>query len=613
MQDNCQQEFAAEPFNVAISGTDNLALLKNVAFTTVGMPYHPSNGSNYLGNITLFDYIKIAIQQTGLSDLPLRIYSNIFENTTTDRSTDATAEMFQETIMHTGRYLNSDGTWKDLYTILNDLGSAFNFQIFQDDGCWQITRLQEASQVSGNAIPGVEHNLITGTKKAITLNANVSIVYQSIQALDGADQVSRIQRPFKYVKETFNYSQPASFIANSDLQMPSDATPFASNTVGNIRYDKYNLQTYFPSWRYRNGDTSYLQVEYDILQNREIDRYIYTPGHAGMTSGIEFNPIAVSAGDSLDFTLQFKMLNNDNNTLRFWVRFVIIQDNGYKRDLLDNIGDPFGTYWAAAQNAIYWDDGFGIYYEIPASNVKTNYTTWSFSAINSNTKPPIKFIGDGILLVEVFGTNGTNTSNRQDAVWKDISLTINNYIGESTLVTGQYHNNEQFPLIKNNYDEEVQIDDSPRNSIAGTLFTDKLTNFDYTDPDRGNTQTELGDIYFTRTKNWHRFTNAETLRLGQIMVIERLNQSWRPQNLLRRARTIIEGSFLGLKDINNNFVGLQCLFTVDSLPGVWFVLGSMQEINWVENTYKAVLNELYAENDTAPVSTYNFAYIYKTS
>jgi hypothetical protein len=245
VQDNCEEEFAAEPFNVSLSGTDNLALLKDVAFTTEGMPFDVANGE-FLGTISLFDFIKIALQQTGLADLPLRIFSNIFENTTADRSTSATAEMFFETFLSTGKYLNDDGTWQDIYSIVQDILTTFNCCLCQENGAWNIVRRQESYLFTDNKIAGVEHDLTTGTKTAIELDFNWPVVFGSNIFLDKADAVSRINRPFKYVKETFNFQQPASFIAHADLQLPDGAVPYETTTVGDIRYDKYSIATYFP-------------------------------------------------------------------------------------------------------------------------------------------------------------------------------------------------------------------------------------------------------------------------------------------------------------------------------------------------------------------------------
>lgn len=620
VQDSCQQDLAAEPFEVSLKGTDNLALLKNIPFTSEGMPYHPANGSQYIGNISLFDFFKIALIQTGLGDLPLRIYSNVWENTINDRGSDATSEMFQQILIYTGKYLNEDGTWQDLYTILTDILKAFNCQLSQENGAWNIYRMQEAS-LFANEIPGVEHNLTTGDKTAITLDAVIPIIFGSETGpnggniLDGADAISRIQRPFKFVKETFNYNQPV-LINGADLKLPDNATPYESTADGNLRYDKYSLATYFPQWRQREDDASYLVVVTDTSSTpeNEVDRYIYSPAIGGGNGGVQFAPIPVTKGDVMDFSLQFKRPTNSSNNERFWIRFILITTTPSNTALVDDpTNADLGWYWNNPGDPHFWDENEGWYYQTDAGQPKTDWLTWSFESIDSNTvKSRLKFPADGMLMIIVEASNGGNhsTNPRSDYIWKDINLRIENFINDSTTIIGQTHLNEQDKVIKNDYDETIQIDDSPRNSIAGTLFTDALTNFDYTDSHTGDV-TGIGDIYFTRTKSWHRSNIAEERRLGEIIVYERMHQAFKP-------RTVIEGTLYGLRnklsDDSWNFVSLLSIVNIDFLSSLNFIFG-MLEVDWQNATYKAVLNELYQTDDTGEPFEFDyfFNYLFKTS
>lgn len=611
VQDNCQQDFTSEPFEVSLGGTDNIALLKDVAFTTEGMPYHTENG-NYLGDISLFDYIKIAIQQTGLSDLPLRIYSNIFENTNDDRSDDPTIESFQQVFMNTGRYINNDGGWQDLYLILTDILTTFNCCLAQENGAWNIFRRQESYLFTDAKIPGVEHNLTTGDKTDIELDFNWPIVFDTHIFLDKADHISRIQRPFKFAKETFMFEQPESYIANSNLQLPSGAVPYETETIGDIIYNRYSIADYFPEWRQRDDDISYLQTEFSISQNREVERYIVTPGIAGNHMyGIQFKAIPVTAQDRMNFSLRLKMLADENETLRFFVKFILIRPDGLWYNLFATSAVVDGSLrWAGPNVSTTWDTNAGNYLELAASTDKTqwvNYDLFQLVGVENELTTYMPFPADGMLMIQVLAT-APSAAAHVTTVWKDLNLTIENYINDSTQITGQYHLNEQDKNIKNIYDEEINIDDSPRNTIAGTLFTDALTNFDYEDTNQ-NTNTEIGNVHFTRTRVWHRAEIDEERRLGEIIVFERMHQAF-------KARTVIEGTIYGLRNpIGDewNFVSLLCLLTLDSLPNLNFIFG-MLEIDWMNATYKTVLNELYqTDADDEPFDyDYIFSYIYKT-
>lgn len=622
VQDSCEQEFTSEPFTVTLKGTDNLALLKDVAFTTESMPYHTDNG-NFLGDISLFDYIKIAIQQTGLTDLPLRIYANVFENTNDDRTDSDTTESFQQVFMNTGRYLSDDGGWENLYNILIDIFTTFNCCFCQDNGAWNIFRRQESNLFTDNKIPGVEHNLTTGDKAAIELDYNWPVAFVPITQnfqnkifLDRADHISRINRPFEFIKETFIFDQPGSYIANADLQLPDGAVPYETETAGDIRYDKYSIADYFPFWRQREDDTSYVQTEFSISGNRETDRYIVTPGISGNHMyGIQFKAIPVTAKDRLDFSLQFKMLSDSSETLRFFVKFILMRPDGQWYNLFATPDVLDGSLrWAGPNVSFTWDTNAGNYMEIPASTDKREWVTYdlfSLVGVENDAKTYLPLPVDGMLMVQVLST-APSSAEHLTTVWKDINLTIENYINESTQIIGQYHNNEQNLLpgqkIKNNYDEEINIDDSPRNTIAGTLFTNAVTNFDYEDTVQG-TNTEIGDVHFTRTSIWHRSNIDEERRLGEIMVYERMVNAY-------KARTVIDGSLYGTRrEISEgewNFVCLLCLLSIDSLPGLQFIFGVL-EVDWANANYKAVLNELYSDDDAEFDYDYIFNYIYKTT
>lgn len=606
VQDNCQQDYTAEPFEVTINGTDNVALLKDVAFTTEGMPYHTDNG-NYLGDIALFDFIKIAIQQTGLSDLPLRIYSNIFENTTDDRGDDLTAEMFQQIFMNTGRYIDNEGSWQDLYTILTDILTTFNCCLCQENGAWNIIRRQESYLFTDNKIPGVEHDLTTGAKTAIELDYMWPIIFDTDIILDKADHISRIQRPFKFAKETLNYISLLQ-IKNADLQLPIGAVPYETETIDGIRYDRYDIPTYFPDWVPRNGDNSWLMVVTDtnVLPESEIDRYIHKVPAFDIKRGTQFNPIIVSENDALDFTLQFKTLHTDGF---FWVRFRLLTFDGeyYSLNLHLPVGDPFLS-WDSASTSDWFSDADGI----RASKSGDANAWFTYSMFQYIDDPdPVLIPADGVLLIEVDG-NSSDTEGgfgTYTTYWKDINLNITQYVNESSQISGHYHLNEQNKNLKNVYDEEIKIDDTPRNSIAGTLLNDDITDINYTDTETGE-QTGIIDIHFTRTSAWHRKDIIENRRLGEIIVFERMHQAF-------KSRTVIEGTLYGLRhqlsDDSWNFVSLLCLLTLDSLPDRNFIFGLL-EVDWMNANIKTVLNELYQTNaDDEPFDfDYIFSYIYKT-
>ena len=134
---------------------------------------------------------------------------------------------------------------------------------------------------------------------------------------------------------------------------------------------------------------------------------------------------------------------------------------------------------------------------------------------------------------------------------KDITLEYFALINASTKVIGHTHTDAQIPSINNRYDEEIYMDDSPSNSIQGTLF---LVSF-------------LDGIR-ARTTIWDkRLGSGEELRLGQLITNERL--FWR-----RKPRVKLNGTLIGLVKNGKHVQKNMCL-QYNYFPNKNFVLGTL--------------------------------------
>lgn len=608
VQDGTSEPLTDRKHVITLKATDNLGLLKNVKWNEVEIPV------DYNQKLSLIYFIQYSLKATGLyspnttidMSLPLRVYDNLFENTRPDRGDDIEADPLQSTVLHANMFQNSDGTWQDLYTVLETVLKSLNATLIQANGYWNVIRIPEYKLFDG-AIPGTEY-FDTTTVNAVTLGSAITIDRNGTIEPIAEDQTKNIQRPVKLVKNTFNYKQPGSFIKQNDLQLPPGATPYATSTVSGIRYDKYALATYFPEWTQRKSDASYLQVETDTTTTpeNEINRYIVSPGLAGDNGSVQFPAIDVTKGDSLDFSLQFKMLSSNSNQQRFWIRFTLIQTDGNHKTLVDDPTNAgFGWYWNAGSSANFWDEDEGWYYEVAAGDPKTDWLTWSFSSIDTNTKESrLRFPADGMLIIDIIASNGGNpsTNPRYELVWKDISLSLTQFINESTKIIGQTHTDTGISTNKAIKEDDIDIDDSPRNPIAGTLFINDLTNFDYTDSVTGEA-TNIGDIFFTRTKSWHRGSISEELRLGNIITQERLKLNY-------TSRQIIEGTFKNLRYGSNEFVSMLSLFEFGFITGKKFLLASAT-FDYMACTFNGRLIEIYKTGESF-TDTYLFNYLYKT-
>lgn len=522
-------------------------------------------------------------------NLPVAAYLNIFENNTQDRSDVATIDMLQQTVIETSNLQASANEYKTCFDILNSLLTAIRGTLFQIRSTWNIVRSEEYRLFADAAVPGTLYTSRMVVDSAITLSPLLDIGPTEAVIPINENQQSRVLRPYQFVRKTFNYVQPSEIITQSDLSIVAGAVPYESTVVDDIRYDKFSIASYFPAWKQTHGDTSYLQVVTDNITNNEIDRYIYTPGVTNQHRGIQFNNIVVTANDSFEFSLQFKMLTANNDTLRFWVRMILVTASGQYYALVD-LWQQASPHWEGPFNVSFWDQTLGNYFEVAPESDKQNWTQWSIINVagGTNTALPL-FPVDGIMLIEVRGTNGTDNSGRQDTVWNNINITFNNAINQNSVVKGQVHTQSQNIAAKSNSATDTQFDDSPINTISGTLLRVPQVTFG----------ANIGALYFYRTVRWHRATLTESLRLGELTSYDDLFSQ-------RKPRAIIEGDFRGIDGVN---IGSVLRFSF--ADGKNFVNGVFL-INYMTCIWNTSAYEMYDDDevDEDLVNVYQFRYLY---
>ena len=614
IQDGVSEPVTDRKHVITLKATDNLALLKSIKWNEATGDYFEPHPLSY--------FFRYCLKQTGLysndvllsPSLPLRLFGNLFENTTNDRGDDAEADPYAETILYSGIFQNTDSTWIDCYSILEQILSSINACLVQADGCWNVLRTPEYELFTDGQILGTQYVYNgSGTDiDAITLEPLVTIDRTGADVYPiEENQNKSMLRPYKYILNTFDYNQP-SFIIQQDLQIPLDAVPFDTSTDAGIRTDSYDLATYFPDWIQRNGDTSYLVIETDtnVTPEQELDRFIVTPYVGGASgdviAGVQLNPITVSKNDRIDFSLSWKTYPLDTDSQApFWIRFLLITDTDIYNLVQDPTeaappgGDPDNkrlTWEVIADNTLWDSSSEGVLMFIVQSLAEiTDLTQYQFYQLSDRTVgvvPPIPV--DGILLIEILGNNNNAFDGHQYG-WKDIKLNILNFINESIQITGQTHTDTGISTIKAISESNVNIDDSPSNTIAGTLFTDELSDFSYVDSVDGE-DTELGAIYFTRTKTWHRSDLSESLRLGNIITQERLA-------LRFKSRLTVEGSFRNLRYDTDKFISLLSMFNIGFYEGKHFLPAGM-EINYMDCSFQSKLIEVFNDEDIIGTSVF---------
>lgn len=599
--DNCSEQITDISHVISLNANDGLGRLQTQYFIDTGTF---NLNQPLIRNWTLSELILgYILPSVGLNIL-VRVWLNIFENSTDDRTVHDYLTMLPETAFSTKYFINDDGTTQTLYDALNNILIDLRCVLTQADGVWQIMRWGDIRIFSDGTMPGTVYGSGGADFEAITFDAALDIG-RGIEHLPiNENQDGRILRPYQFSKETFNYKQPV-FIAQYNLQIAKGATPFATNTTGGFIYDDYSIADYFDAWIQTHGDTSYLEVvSTDTTPPTETDRYIITPGATDEQRGIQLNSIPVTKGDSFDFSLQYRTDTDTDDTLRFWVRFILILSDAtfYALAQFPEVGSSVNVHWTGPFSTDSWDANLGIYKENtnPSNIDTTQWQNWSISEfVETGGQLPL-IPADGVMLMEVRGTNGSNSSNRQTTWWKSMVLTMNQYINQSTQIIGQFHNNSQDALIKNNLQYDIDFDDSPRNTILGTLFTNALSNFDYTDVTTGG-QTQIGNVYFTKTALWHREGITEARRLGDL-------NTYNDLFMQRKIRTIIEGDFFGLSGVY-----LMRLINFTWLSPKKFIFGTAS-FDYMSCIWHATFYEIFetGEVDGDLDNTYLFNYIYNT-
>jgi hypothetical protein len=510
VQDNCQEQFAFPPYVVTLKGTDNLALLKEVALNTAfnesalrkvyesslsaditisglntiaiteplivvsedttkmnvlnygGIDYtiasasydagahvltliiaspeeFPANGTftgqsytiyttpNIFGKVSLYDIFTVLLSNTGIS-LPLRVYANIYENTTHDRGDDPVATFLEQTYVHCGEFQNEDGTWQDCYSILEKILFAFNGCLFQAEGVWVLMRYCEASLFTDNKILGTEFpaDLISAAS-AVTLDPNVEFDKDAEIIFFNANQITRINRPFKDVKLTFNYVQPKNLIRNINLDEQGVLLNTSTISDPGQPDDGYIVREYsLPYWfetGFSGQPTVFLRVisspVIDSVDEIEVERYIVLSG------GTYGGPYLRSSSFFLD--------KNDRVKISFTMRTKNSQNGPSNNDFVFRTVNGGTEYKINFNNGVTtdgsWATGAGAVFTYSSTDDIGNWTNFEVDSLGA---PVDGYFDIGLNQLDFSGTI-------EETHYKDFRIEYIPYINETSRIIGQYH------------------------------------------------------------------------------------------------------------------------------------------------------------------------------
>ena len=519
---------------------------------------------NYRGRLSVAQILNICLKPTNA-----KIYTNVYSHL--QPVGGSTYRWMEDVFIDTNSFLIGD-TYKDCYTIMNDILSRFNATIMQAHGEWVIIRIDEHIEY-GNAVGGFKYDTDFIYDSNIILdNVFDAGVGRPTVALNGL--TASLQRPLRFAKEKFEYKNPAELLRNANFSRVGrllDRYAQGENTVF-----EYEMKDWDAGHEWTTGGNGYVAssaqrfIRVTKRLNEELDRVGVIKGISGFDDRAcaECYPIEVSAGDVVSYSFDYR----SNQALPSPTHFYFIVN------LVTSV-----NFTPKAANNRYlrengeWSPNLKLDSFIPAG-----MSSQSWQSVKVTSKP-LPF--DGILYVKLAQvTQANNAAN--ETYYKNLNFDITKNISDQGNVTGHAHTDAQNKTINNNLDRDIVIDDSPSNAIAGTLF---LSSFN------GRLQ--------NRVKLWQRGTSSNQYRLGEIITFDDLFA----RNIQRKK---LEGTLF--KIVQGHILSALTVVRYDYFAATNFTFGQL-EIDYRNDSATGTLYELYKDSETKGdlLEFYTFKYLYK--
>lgn len=510
------------------------------------------------GYLSLAQIIALCLKSTQL-ELGCRVLSQLYP-------IDGDTGRWLDDTFLLGTTFKSGDSWDSCYDVLEKIMSRYYASCFQSYGIWYIVRwgeLWNRRTSTGAELLGWAYD------EDMTYSIDITEIKDFYYA-EGNDieagLLRSILRPYNYVRETFNYNQPADILKNANFTNLGALRN--EYNVGSITYREYEL----PDWyNYAPSPGPYpsrfIRVESDSI-GQELGRYVVVVGPTWDSSGgIQSSDITVSKDDVIEWTFTYR--SNVSQPGVVGNVFIVWLKNGSTNLYLNNNGE--------------WTNIRGFYFNVLSGD---NTNQWHTVSIKSNQVP-----FNGVITVHL----GTVVSNLIfESQFKDLSFNIIYSINGSTKIIGHTHKDSQNVSLKNNSSQDILMDDSPRSTINGTQFLFSTTG-----------------VSRDRTTLWQYQTSAfpANIMLGQITTFEELFQRYIP-------RTKYNGTLLNIKQgadegyILSNLAVIKLKLQTD----MRYVPGAIS-IDYKSNTADVTLWEITAlgENYSTlnALDLYEFKYLYE--
>jgi hypothetical protein len=497
------------------------------------------------------DIVYACLNKAGL-DIGFRVFCSLHEKYhRTDRS------FFEQTYIDINTFRVGDG-FDNCYNVLESILKRFKISLFQCLGLWHFVRWDDAK---GVALNGYAYSPLFTYAGQVTLPTSLEFGFnESTAPLFGLTKY--FHRPLKFVSEQFDYKQPQLLLKNSDLQSLGNLLRII--TIGpNEIHKEYVATDWDGSYGAPPFEERFIRVVEDSL-GEELDRYLVIKGVPVFDSVriVQGVPVEVSKGDKVTFNFRVKTAFSSPEL--YYEIFAFALFDGTTTNYLNDT--PIKGNWLTT---------FGWTHFIEYGD---NSDTWQNVEMKSL---PIPF--DGVLLVYL-GMQGDVLTSDSETRYKDIVLTLEDFVANSKIIKGHLHKDTQELTIKNVEELTIAVDDSPRNSIPGTLFAPLFKG-----------------ILQVRCNDWNRIGNVGNEKLGQITTVDQLQYR-------SVTRYKLEGSFDGLK-VGGTNISMLNTFNYTLFPTKMFVFGNL-EFDYRNNIINNLTGwEVYDTDEVDIADAYTFKYL----
>ena len=468
-----RQDFQPDPNILILTATDGLGFLKDVPLTDY-------NGDEFAGIHRIADFIAGCLAKTGL-DKSLIVQMNVKEST---QLTTYLGHIYHTIFLDATTFTKSIDEYDDCFTVLEKILGEY-CELSQQKNEWYIRAIDEFDwndtlQVRFNADGSIATQLpLVGYDKMIGSN----MAQYQIGFMNDDAQVS-LQRPYKYVRQFYNFQPPAELPCNVNFERGDFIADLPNETIDGKTYTakKYQVEC----WDLLRGAPSlfsqlptselYIKKMFDQY-GREAYRYavVKWPTVSPQATIVRSDGIDVAIGDKFTMSWDFAFnLSSGLSTGNLFVASILLEGNDGTYWFLD---DPSGASsststfpanpalqmkWYASNST--WTVNYkllSIYKDFSA------YNNTEFSSININEVEQMPVSGK---LYIIFHWGNDVTFASRDLRLNNLSF---NYIGQVDGAWDQYtgleHKSEQTGDFKASRDVEVFISDGPKLSYKGCL------------------------------------------------------------------------------------------------------------------------------------------------